>query len=598
MGSLGSNTAEASVVDVPVLVVGGGPAGLLLAYLLSKLDVPSLVIEKYPERLAAPKAHALSPRSLEICRQFGLDTRALRSIGTPRDDACWVNFVTNLSGERIGFLPYERMDAGVLDDTPEMLHNIPQPDFEQFVATELSQIPSVEIRKGVAFVSCQQTDAGVVTTVEERSSGRRHEVRSSYVVGCDGAKSAVREDLGIDCEGEDSYETMMTIHFRADIRDVVGARLGMLHWILDPEVSGFIIAYDLSDNLVLIHEFDPEKHPVSTWNDALCRNVLSAAIGQDIPTEVLSWRPWVLSRKVAKQYRKGNVFLAGDAAHSFPPTGGLGLNTGIADVHNIAHKIAATHHGWAGAALLDSYGAERRHVAEVCAKQSSKNGVQIFSFLKMLGTADAADVHEARAKLMSAIHDPGRRVEISKGVEAQREHFDNLELHIGYVYGRQEVPPHASHYRPKFCAGARLPHAFVSFPGTMKRPRLAALDVSYIKEFSDAECAERQYSTLDLCAPDAFTLLVGRREGEGHRGEALRQQLAEYGVRLDVYVVGVDVALVHQKHKNLFESETGLSGGGGLLVRPDQHILLRLLPTVSDEQARAQVLTYLGLNVI
>lgn len=82
--------------------------------------VPSLVIEKYPERLAAPKAHALCPRSLEICRQFGLDTAAIRRLGSPRDEAYWVNFLTNLSGERIGVLPYERMDANVLEDTPEV----------------------------------------------------------------------------------------------------------------------------------------------------------------------------------------------------------------------------------------------------------------------------------------------------------------------------------------------------------------------------------------------------------------------------------------------------------------------------------------------
>lgn len=89
-------------------------------HLLRYHAVKSLVIEKYPQRLAAPKAHAICPRSFELCRQFGLDTRALRQIGTSRDDAHWVNFLTNLSGEKIGVLPYERMDPDVLNDTPEV----------------------------------------------------------------------------------------------------------------------------------------------------------------------------------------------------------------------------------------------------------------------------------------------------------------------------------------------------------------------------------------------------------------------------------------------------------------------------------------------
>ncbi|KAJ4179373.1 hypothetical protein NW767_014640 [Fusarium falciforme] len=142
--------------ELPVLIVGGGPTGLLSAYMLSKFGVKSLLIEKYPERLAAPKAHALCPRSLEICRQYGLDTNAMRKLGTPREDADRVNFVTSLSGEHIGLLPYERMDAGVLEHTPEMIHNIPQPAFEQFVAKELEHDPNVEIRKNVAYVTSQE----------------------------------------------------------------------------------------------------------------------------------------------------------------------------------------------------------------------------------------------------------------------------------------------------------------------------------------------------------------------------------------------------------------------------------------------------------
>lgn len=226
----------------------------------------------------------------------------------------------------------------------------------------------------------------------------------------------------------------MTIHINADLRPVVGKRVGMLHWITDPACSGLIIAYDLSGNQVLISNFDSEKHPVDTWTEAKARETVRAALGRhDVPFDVLSYRPWILSRKVAKQYHAGNVFLAGDAAHSFPPTGGLGLNSGLADVHNLAYKIAAVHRGWASPKILKTYVEERRPIALINAMQSVKNGKTIFSFLKTLGTAGISDVQEARANLLRSIHDPEKQQMIADEVEGQREHFDNAS-HMHRTY--------------------------------------------------------------------------------------------------------------------------------------------------------------------
>lgn len=201
-----ANHIEGKVVDVPVLIVSGGPAGLLQASLLSRLGIPNLLVERYPERLGAPKAHALSPRSMEISRQFGLDTEHIRNLGTRREDAYWVNFLTTLSGEVLGQFPYERIDVGVLEFTPEMIHNIPQPDFEQYVAEELAHQSNSDVRKGVSFVSLQQHGDSVTTVVEERTTGHLYTVRSRFVIACDGARSKVRQCIGIESDGEDSCE--------------------------------------------------------------------------------------------------------------------------------------------------------------------------------------------------------------------------------------------------------------------------------------------------------------------------------------------------------------------------------------------------------
>lgn len=222
-----------------------------------------------------------------------------------------------------------------------MIHNIPQPMFEDLISRSLPD--TVNIIRNASFVSCHQDNDCVTTTIEDRNSGATFKVKSQHVIACDGARSRVRSTLGIQCDGEDSCEsnngsevsikfdidideTMMTIHFNADLRPVLGEdRLGMLHWVMDPLVSGFLIGYDLSGNQVLICNFDvccktvvdsslltvsqSKKHPTETWDENLCRQIIDCAIGQKVQYEVLSFRPWVLSRKVAREYRRGRIFL-------------------------------------------------------------------------------------------------------------------------------------------------------------------------------------------------------------------------------------------------------------------------------------------------
>ena len=608
------NGVPGPLVEVAVLIIGGGPAGLFQSYLLSRLGVQSLIIERYPERLGAPKAHALSPRSLEICRQFGLDVKRIRQLGTQRKDAYWVNFLTSLSGESVGVLPYERMDMDVLDCTPEMIHNIPQPVFEQFMAEHLATAENADICKGVSFLSLTQEHDRVTTVVEERSTGHKFRIQSKYVIACDGARSKVRECLDIESEGEDSCklrlfthlilscsnlysdETMMTIHFNANLRPIVGDRVGMLHWLFDPAASGFIIAYDLSGNAVLISNFEADKHPVESWSEELCRQVLAGAIGKDIAPKILSYRPWLLSRKVAKEYRCGNVFLAGDAAHSFPPTGGLGLNSGLADVHNLAFKIAAVAHGSASDSLLDTYESERRHVAVVNSIQSVKNGQQIFGLLKTLGTAGVTDLEAARKSLFEALHDPDKVKEIQKGVEQQREHFDNLNLHIGYVYGDARIPSHASHYRAQFVPGARLPHAWIEFPQMSTIQHLKPVDVSYVHELDAAKVAAMRYSTLDLCTPDAFTFLVPPSGAlNGAITDVIKQHTYKTTLKFKAFFSDRDFRILPGSSADLWSRESGITEGGGLLIRPDQHILMLLGADAEASEVSHMIEDFLGV---
>jgi 2-polyprenyl-6-methoxyphenol hydroxylase-like FAD-dependent oxidoreductase len=316
--------------------------------------VKSLIIERYRERLAAPKAHAINPRSLEILRQYGLGEKRIRQLGTSRDDSSWVNFITNLSGDSIGRLPYERMDPAVLDDTPEVsaatgdrrlfaVRANAQIDDPQYSSTspgarvdELYRQRS-QCHPGEGFQhsccragqsnyldfwytchfmnmtineSLSQTKHEVLATIEDRSTGQLHQTKSRHLIACDGRRSKVRELLGIESESEDSDQTMMTIHFNANLRPVVGDRVGMLYWSMDPIAAGFIIGYDLDGTQVHISQVDVKQHPVDLWTEDMCRAKIRGAIGKDdVPFDILSFRPWVFRRQVAVTFQEGNIFL-------------------------------------------------------------------------------------------------------------------------------------------------------------------------------------------------------------------------------------------------------------------------------------------------
>lgn len=171
-----------------------------------------------------------------------------------------------------------------------------------------------------------------------------------------------------------------------------------------------------------------------------------------------------------------------------------------------------------------------------------------------------------------------------------------MELHIGYVYGSNKVPPHASYYTPKFIAGARLPHAWIrpADPSYISQP--VALDLSYIDELSVDEKQIRQYSTLDLCGYDSFTLIVGERGKWASRVQSLLGMLEEIKVRIRLYGSDVDFAFVQQYHRSLFDDGASFNAGGGLLVRPDQHVLAKLQPEVTVQEMALLLVEHLGLS--
>jgi 2,4-dichlorophenol 6-monooxygenase len=537
-------------VEVPVLVVGGGPVGMMASILLARLGIPNRVVERRPGPHRAPQAHVVNPRTLEICRAAGIDVERLRRLATSRADGSQVVWMTSLTGEELGRLPYERQGDDCLADTPTPLLNLSQHLFEPVLLDRLRAEPQAEIHYGHQWQALRSDADGVTAEVEDLGNGRRYEIRSRYLIAADGAGSRIRKALGIGMIGPDRLQSFVMIHFQADLRALVAARPAILYWTVDPECAGAFVAHDIDHTWVFMHPYDPDLEPAERFGESACVAIVRRAIGRDVPLTVRDVSPWTMTAQVADAYRAGRVFLAGDAAHRFPPSGGLGMNTGIQDVHNLVWKLRLVLDGEAGDRLLDTYETERRPVAQENADQSMQNAFRMIEVFDALGIPIdlGADRTAAHARMRETLEAPGGRDRVRAAIENQRDHFDTMGLQLGFAYEDGALVPDGSprstatnrtrDYVASTRPGARLPHAWVERDGA-------------------------RVSTLDLVPYDGFTLIAGPRAATCTAEDAER--------RLRVLVAGRDFG----DPDGHWAAVSGIGEEGALLMRPDQHVAWR-----------------------
>lgn len=539
------------VVDVPVLIVGAGPAGITTALLLGRLGVDALLVERRQGPQRAPAAHVVNARTFEICRQAGVDMAALAAASQSPADAGAVYWVTKLGGEVLGRLPYEQQGDEVLAVTPTPLRNLSQHRFEPILLDALRAAGGAAPRYGHRWRSAEDDGDGITSTVE--ADGRTYRVRSRYVIGADGAGSPVRKSLGIPQIGPDRLQSCMMIHVAANLRSVVRDCPGVLYWVNDPDGRGVFVAHDIDREWVYMYPFDADRESPASFDHARCEKLVRRALATpDVAFEVRTVGPWMMTCQVSERYRQGRVFLVGDAAHRFPPTGGLGLNTGVQDAHNLAWKLAAVLGGTAPDALLDTYEGERRPVAQHNAEQSLQNAMRLMEVPQALGFDEDLDV--ARRRFAETLADPARRRTLTDAIANQAEHFDLLGLQLGFTYAAGallpdgEAPPEpvARTFVPSSSPGARLPHGWLS----------------------------EGLSTLDLVAHDRLTLLVGSD------GDAWIEAARAVHPRLACVRLPDDVP----DPSDWWHATAGMRAGGALLVRPDQHVAFRARDAVTDPQ--------------
>jgi 2,4-dichlorophenol 6-monooxygenase len=536
-----NTTNRGTDIDIPVLIVGAGPVGQLAALMLSRQGIASIVVERLEHRSTAPKAHALNPRTLEICAGLDLPMAEIYRQAAPREQGGWVQFMSSLSGVSFGVIPYERQDDAVLELTPYPLANIAQPRFEEILASAIDDCADIQVIRGCCCEGLRETPAGIEATVSMSVADTRSTIRAQYVLAADGAGSRLRDMLGIEMDGPEALQRFMMIHFRADLSEQVQQRPGILYFLFDPDISAALIAYDQENNWVLMHGCDEAGHDSASFDDATCRHLVENAVGGAVADiEVCNVSPWVMSSQVAREYGRGRVFLIGDAAHRFPPTGGMGLNTGAADAQNICWKIAAVLKGAAGAQLLDTYQAERKPVAEINSAQSLANAAKIFDIYGVLYGPDPSKQRQYFDNYCEHLLDSE---ELKAAIEIQRPHFDSLRLQLGYSYAAdadsvaQDMEKSISDFVPACVPGVRLPHSWVLKDG-------------------------KKVSLLDLLPIDGFSLLV--RSGQG----PWEQALAEQDQPVCCLLEGRDFSGLQTP----WGEQEMLEDVAALLIRPDGHI--------------------------
>ncbi|GLW06796.1 FAD-dependent oxidoreductase [Microtetraspora sp. NBRC 13810] len=511
---------------VPVLIVGGGYAGLASSLFLSHHGVRSVLVDRHPDVSIQGRARGINQRTMEIYRPLGLERR-IREAGRPFDEEAGVVRCETLAGEWNWILE---------DDTRRALPDLTACEFGMAdqrsvepILIDAARGEGADIRFNVRCVSVRPDAGGVTVVTEDRGTGRRRTIRADYLVAADGCRGTIREELGIDRPGPGVTQHWVTFVAQADLSDIVEKR-AMFWIVVNDEIGlGSFLTTAVPGQWAISLARDPATQPAAGFTPERCAGIARSVIGRDVRVDVLDIAHWEEAVGVADRFRAGRVLLAGDSAHVWPPAGAMGANAAVQDAHNLAWKLAGVVRGWAGEELLDSYEAERRPVAQSLADITVRRQRARFG-----GDPDGDDVDDVLCIL-------GQRYRSSAVAGAAHD----------TVYGT-EVEQRAA-------PGTRAPHLWLHADGV----RITVHDLFH----------------------DAFVLLTGADGGAW--AEAARQVAERTAVPLRAYQVGPASAAVELIDiDGGWQPRYNLGRDGAVLVRPDGYVAWRGGPPAGDAAAR------------
>jgi len=568
--------------EAPVLIVGGGGAGLTASMLLSTLGIEHILVSALPHTSLLPKAHVLNQRTMEIFEEVGVAGRILER-STPAENMKATGWYAGVTGSHDGYGRclgrLEVWGGGYTDPdfiaaSPFRTANLPQVRLEPLLKQRAEELGG-DIRFGHEVTGYRQDTQGVTTEVKVRDTGQTYSVRSQYLLGCDGGRT-IGKIAGIELEGLRNAMRMVSSHISYDFSRYLKDEEVLIRWLVNPDFGGSIASGVLvgmgpdhwgtkSEEWVLHVQFPVDDE--SAFDDAKVIERMRAILGiQDFTPKVHLISRWTLEGVLANEFHAGRVFLLGDAAHRHPPTGGLGLNSAVHDAYNLCWKLAAVLRGKAGAKLLNTYGEERRPVNAANVHAAVSAAFNHFNIDKALSLSPDKSAKENWDELRPLWEDlpnsAQKRHAVNSAIVSQTMEFRHHNVEFGYTYASAAIvddgtpPPvpldKVRIYEPSTRPGHPLPHAWVEKEGAR-----VALNT--------------------LVHGGKFVLIAGE---DGQPWVDAGHELAErYGIDLVAVRVGVlegdyiDARCAWTKQRKIGRQ-------GAVLVRPDRYIGFRSMGAV------------------
>ena len=360
-----------------VLIVGGGPCGLMLANELGRRGVEAILIDQKPTTAYSPQANACQARSMEHFRRLGF-AHEVRAMGLPPDYPTDIAYFTRYAKPELS--RFSRPSSGEATQViktiggswsaAELPHRVSQKFVEQVLYQHAALLPTITVAFGWRLTAMEQGPGGVEAHIINVNTGETRNVNAQYLLGVDGARSFVRRQLGFQYAGDSARERdfmggqMLAVFFKAPkFYEICKSPKAWMYTTFNADRRALLIAVDGNDTFVFHTQLRPDETPESITHEKAVAYI-EQAMGSPLPVEILDMGFWLAGRAlVADRFQHGRILLGGDAVHLFTPTGGMGYNTAIEDAVNIGWKLAAVLKGQAPEVLLDSYEAERRPVA-------------------------------------------------------------------------------------------------------------------------------------------------------------------------------------------------------------------------------------------